>query len=80
MASRRPRFWRGLFAVRISLNHLLFYGCGAAQNRANQGPFWCRNPFNVLLKIALPDAYRISTVFGLRWLRNAVKDEEPKKR
>jgi len=56
----------------------LFLGCGIAKNRTNKGLFWCRNPFNVLLKIALPDVDRISTVFLLRWPRKAAKDEEPK--
>jgi hypothetical protein len=78
MASRRPHLWCGLFAARISVNHLLFHDSACAKNRRNQGPFWSRNPFNVLLKIALPDVGRISTVLRLRRPRKAVRDEEPK--
>lgn len=48
------------------------------KNRRKQGPFWCRNPFNVLLKIALPDVDRISTVLRLCRPRQVVRDEEPK--
>jgi len=79
MASRRPHLGCGLFAARISQNHLLFLGCASARNRRKQGPFWLRNPFNVLLKIALPDVGHISTVFGLRRPRKAASDGEPKK-
>jgi len=56
----------------------LFFGCAGAKNRRKQGPFWWRNPFNVLLKIALPDVDHIITVFGLLRARKAANDEEPK--